>query len=67
MSGVLFVVTIPTEPEEHSLYQRGSKSSLKSDNANQESEKYENGAFKIVRFFFCLSLSIIRDTLCLIL
>lgn len=50
MAGVLFIVTIPTEPEERSLQlkEEPSVSNLKINVAKQESEKYENGAFKIV-------------------
>lgn len=52
MAGVLFIVTIPTEPEERSLQLKEEPfktgSNLKINVPKQESEKYENGAFKIV-------------------
>lgn len=52
MAGVLFIVTIPTEPEERSLQLKEelskTGSTLKINITKQESEKYENGAFKIV-------------------
>lgn len=50
MSGVLFTVTIPTEQEEQSLKQHEKTTTviLKSEKEIQESDIYENGAFKIV-------------------
>ncbi|XP_055296395.1 uncharacterized protein LOC129565471 [Sitodiplosis mosellana] len=51
MAGVLFVVTIPTEPEELRLDQKEKQSKtgsiLKIDSAKQKSEKHDNGVFKI--------------------
>lgn len=58
MAGVLFVVTIPTEPEELRLdhKDRLSKtgSSLKIDSVKGEIDKNENGIFKIVRYLFIM-------------
>lgn len=52
MSGVLFIVTIPTELEEKNLQQTEKKptTSLRSDLKKPEIHAFENGAFKIVRF-----------------
>lgn len=56
MSGVLFTVTIPTEQEEQNLEQNEKTPavSLKSEKEKQESDIYENGSFKIVRFLFII-------------
>ena len=58
MAGVLFVVTIPTEPEELRSDQRDRQSklgsNLKIDNVKEETDKNENGIFKIVRSLFIM-------------
>lgn len=52
MAGVLFVVTIPTEPEELRLDQKDRQtklgSSSKIDSIKEETDKNDNGIFKIV-------------------
>lgn len=56
MSGVLFIVTIPTEQEEQNLQpiERSPSTSSRSDLKKPEIHTYENGAFKIVRFLFII-------------
>lgn len=49
MPGVLFIVTIPTEIEEHGIESQEDPSKF---GHSSKSEDVENGAFKIVLTFF---------------
>lgn len=49
MPGVLFIVTIPTEIEEHGIKSQEDPSKF---GHSSKSEDVENGAFKIVLTFF---------------
>lgn len=58
MTGVLFIVTIPTEKEERELELNEQKAKYghgsKDDISTKESEKFEYGTFKIVRSLYHL-------------